>query len=289
MPYGNISAKHNRMTTLTNLPPRSALYLPASNPRAIEKARGLAADMVILDLEDAVPPDKKDEARAAAVAAVALGFGERLTAIRMNGTDSALHAADISAVANSAAGYAVVPKIDTADQAASVVAHVGKPLFAMIETPKGVLNAAEIAAVPGICGLIAGMNDLASELRLPADGGRTGLSLALQTILLAARAAGIWALDGVFNGLSDIEGLEAECREGRSFGFDGKTLIHPAQIDSANRIWSPSDVEVAEAQELIAASRGGAQRFKGRMIETMHVEQAKITIERSQRAMGGGL
>lgn len=276
------------MTSLTILPPRSALYLPASNPRAIEKARALPADMVILDLEDAVPDDKKNEARAAAVEAVAIGFGERLCAIRVNGTDSDLHSADVAAIAGSAAGYAVVPKIDTQEQAAAVVAAVGKPLFAMIETPRGVLNAATIAAVPGICGLIAGLNDLASELRLPPDSGRAGLSLSLQTIVLAARAAGVWALDGVFNGLADIEGLEAECRQGRTFGFDGKTLIHPAQIDSANSIWSPSENEIVEAHELIAASRGGAQRFKGRMIETMHVEQAKMTIERSRRAIGGG-
>ena len=274
------------MTTNTNLPPRSALYLPASNARAIEKARGLAADMIILDLEDAVPDDRKNDARLAAVEAVAVGFGERLTAIRMNGTESPHHTADIAAICGSAAGYAVVPKIDTPDQATAVVSAIGKPLFAMIETPRGVLNAAVIAAVPGICGLIAGTNDLASELGLPADGGRAGLSLALQTILLAARAANIWALDGVFNGLADIEGLEAECREGRSFGFDGKTLIHPAQIASTNRIWSASETEITEAVELIAASRGGAQRFKGRMIETMHVEQAKMTIDRSRRAMG---
>ena len=274
------------MTTNTNLPPRSALYLPASNARAIEKARGLAADMIILDLEDAVPDDRKNDARLAAVEAVAVGFGERLTAIRMNGTESPHHTADVAAIRGSAAGYAVVPKIDTPDQATAVVSAVGKPLFAMIETPRGVLNAAAIAAVPGICGLIAGTNDLASELRLPAGDGRAGLSLALQTILLAARAANIWALDGVFNGLADIEGLEAQCREGKSLGFDGKTLIHPAQIDSTNRTWSASETEIAEAVELIAASRGGAQRFKGRMIETMHVEQAKMTIDRSRHTMG---
>ena len=274
------------MTTYTNLPPRSALYLPASNARAIEKARGLAADMIILDLEDAVPDDRKNDARLAAVDAVTVGFGERLTAIRMNGTESPHYAADIAAIQGSAAGYAVVPKIDTRDQATGIVSAIGKPLFAMIETPTGILNAAAIAAVPGICGLIAGTNDLASELRLPAGDGRAGLSLALQTILLAARAANIWALDGVFNGLADIEGLEAQCREGRLFGFDGKTLIHPAQIDSANRIWSATETEITEAVELIAASRGGAQRFKGRMIETMHVEQAKMTIDRSRRAMG---
>ena len=274
------------MTFNTNLPPRSALYLPASNARAIEKARGLAADMIILDLEDAVPDDRKNDARLAAVDAVAVGFGERLMAIRMNGTECPHHAADIAAIRGSAAGYAVVPKIDTPDQATAIVSAIGKPLFAMIETPRGVLNAAVIAAVPGICGLIAGTNDLASELGLPADGGRAGLSLALQTILLAARAGNIWALDGVFNGLADIEGLEAECREGRSFGFDGKTLIHPAQIASTNRIWSASETEITEAVELIAASRGGAQRFKGRMIETMHVEQAKMTIDRSRHTMG---
>jgi (3S)-malyl-CoA thioesterase len=274
------SAKHNRMKTSDFLPPRSALYLPASNPRAIEKARGLAAELVMLDLEDAVKPDAKGAARVAAVAAMAEGFGDRLTAIRINGPESAWHRDDVVAVRGSAALFAVLPKAETADDAAHIAAALGKPLLAMIETPRGVLNAAEIAAAPGVAGLIAGTNDLANELHIPAGSGRAGLALALQTIVLAARAGGIWALDGVFNDLANSQGLEVECREGRAMGFDGKTLIHPNQIETTNLIWSPSEIEINDARALIAAASGGAERFRDRMIETMHVEMAKRLLAR---------
>jgi (3S)-malyl-CoA thioesterase len=274
------SAKHNRMKASDFLAPRSALYLPASNPRAIEKARGLAADLVMLDLEDAVKPDAKGAARVAAVAAMAEGFGDRLTAIRINGPESAWHQDDVVAVKASAALFAVLPKVETADDAAQIAAALGKPILAMIETPRGVMNAASIAAAPGIAGLIAGTNDLANDLRIPPGSGRAGLALALQTIVLAARAGGIWALDGVFNDLANSQGLEVECREGRAMGFDGKTLIHPNQIETTNLIWSPSATEVEDARALIATTSGGAERFRDRMIETMHVEMAKRLLAR---------
>jgi (3S)-malyl-CoA thioesterase len=263
------------------LPPRSALYLPASNPRAIEKAKGLDADLIMLDLEDAVKPGMKDEARAAAVEAAKDGFPGKLCAIRINAKGTAPHTADIIAVRGSACDLVIYPKVETADEAAEIAAKTGKPLLAMIETPKGVFAAKEIAAAEDVAGLIAGVNDLANDLHIPPGSGRSGLALSLQMIVLAARGAGVWALDGVYNALDDVAGLEAECAEGRRFGFDGKTLIHPNQIEAANRIWSPSEAEVEEAKALIAASSGGAERFRDRMIETMHVEMAMRLLART--------
>lgn len=263
------------------LAPRTALFLPASNPRAIEKARGLPADLVILDLEDAVKDADKAQARLAAVAAVAEGFGQRLAAIRLNGIGSGEHPGDVAAVASSAADFAVLPKAEGAAEVAQVAGALGKPLLAMIETPLGVLAAAAIAAVPGVAGLIAGTNDLAATLRLPPSSGRAQMSVALQTIVLAARAGGIWALDGVFNRLDDAQGLAAECREGRALGFDGKSLIHPGQLAIAARAFGPSEAEIADARALIAAATGGAERYEGRMIEAMHVDQARALLARA--------
>lgn len=268
--------------TTARLAPRTALFLPASNPRAIEKARGLDADMIILDLEDAVKPDAKEAARAAAVAAAGEGFGHRLSAIRVNGSDAAEHDADIAAVARSACDFVVVPKVERAGDAAAIARACGKPLLAMIETAPGVLAAAAIAAAPGVAGLIAGVNDLRVSLGIPAGGGREGLSLSLQTIVLAARASGGWAFDGVFNALDDAEGLTAECRHGRALGFDGKSLIHPNQIAVAAEAFGPTQEELADARALIEAASGGAERFRDRMIEAMHVEQARELLERDR-------
>jgi (3S)-malyl-CoA thioesterase len=268
------------MTSMA-LAPRTALFLPASNPRAIAKARTLDCDMVILDLEDAVKPEDKEAAREAALAAVAEGFGDRIAAIRINGADTAEHAADLAAVARSAAAIVVVPKVEDAATAACIAAATGKPLLAMIETPAGVLGAVAIAAVPGVAGLIAGTNDLKASLGIPAAAGRGGLSLALQLVVLAARAGGAWALDGVFNALADPEGLAAECREGRALGFDGKTLIHPGQIAVAAQAFAPTPEEIADARAVLAAANGGAERFRDRMIEAMHVAQAKLILART--------
>ncbi len=263
-------------------PIRSALFLPASNPRAIAKARGLPCDLVILDLEDAVKGADKPAAREAAVAAVAEGFGDRLAAIRINGVGTGEHAADLTAAAASRADLVVVPKVETIEQAADC-ASAGKPILAMIETPAGLLAATAIAAVPGVAGLIAGTNDLAAALRLPDGADRAGLALALQTIVLAARAAGGIALDGVWNRLDDEEGLLRQCRDGRAFGFDGKTLIHPNQIDAANRAFGPGEAELEDARALVAAASGGAERFRGRMIEAMHVASAERLIALADR------
>lgn len=261
---------------------RSALYVPGSNARALEKARGLDADMLIIDLEDAVPEEMKTEARAAAVAYVAAGANGKILAIRANATDCAHHAADVAAIKGSAADLIVLPKVE--DIAA--LPDLGFPLLAMIETPKGLYAAREIAAHPSVAGLIAGTNDIAAETGMRPGPMREGLELSLQMILLAASAAGKPRFDGVCNRLDDMEGFDAECRQGFTFGFTGKTLIHPNQISICNQAFGPDAAVVAEAEELIAASRGGAQRFKGRMIESMHVEGAKMTIERSLHKTG---
>ena len=268
------------MTTPRRLAPRSLLFLPASNARAIAKARTLAADAVLLDLEDAVADDAKAAARDAAVAAVGEGFGHRLAAIRVNAVDHGEHDADIAAVAASRADMIVLPKVERAADAAAVAAASGKPLLAMIETPLGVLAAAEIAAQPGVWGLIAGTNDLRATLRLPPSAPRESLSHALQAIVLAARAGGGWAFDGVYNRLDDGDGFAEEARAGRDLGFDGKTLIHPSQVDACNVAFGPTEAEVEEAQALIAAFSGGAERFRDRMIEGMHVDQARALLAR---------
>lgn len=261
---------------------RSALFLPASNPRAIAKARGLACDLAILDLEDAVAAEGKPMARMAAVAAGTGAWAPRLIGVRINAPDGDEIAADLAALAGAARlDLVVVPKVESADALAAVADRLGTPMLAMIETPAGLYAARAIAAAPGVAGLIAGTNDLAAALRLPPRAGRAGLALALQTIVLAARAAGVAAFDGVYNLLDDADGFAAECAEGRAFGFDGKALIHPAQIAAANRTFGPAPDEIEEAHALIAAATGGAERFRGRMIEAMHVAQARRVVARA--------
>lgn len=259
---------------------RSLLFLPASNPRAVEKARELAADMVVLDLEDAVKAGDKERARAAAVDAAAGSFFG-LCAIRIN-SEAPWHEADLAAVRDSAADFVVVPMTSGPDEPRRAAEATGKPVLAMIETARGVLGAAAIA--PETVGLIAGTNDLSADLRLRPGAGRGALSTALQTVLLAARAAGVAAFDGVYNRLEDPLGFAAQCEEGKAFGFDGKSLIHPGQIEAANRIFGPSPEEVKAARALIAAASGGAERYGDSMIEAMHVEQARALLARARVA-----
>jgi citrate lyase subunit beta/citryl-CoA lyase len=256
----------------------SVLFLPASNPRAIGHARESAADLVILDLEDAVKAEEKESARSAAVEAVGSAWPMPV-AIRLNGIGTEWHSLDVDAVARSDAQFAVLPRAASAHLAHEVAEAVGKPLLAMIETPSAVLAAAEIAS--NAAALIAGTNDLRADLRVPIDSDRGAISASLQLIVLAARATGIPAFDGVFNDLEDIEGFAAECAEGRSLGFDGKSLIHPKQIETCNRAFSPSEDELARARRLVEAFGGGAGRFEGQMIERMHVEAAKRLLVRS--------
>jgi len=261
---------------------RSALYVPGSNARALEKARGLDADMLIIDLEDAVPQEAKADARATAVAYAATGVDGKIIAIRTNGSDSQHYAADMAALNGCAADLVVLPKVESV----AALPDVALPILAMIESPDGLYPACEIAAHRSVAALIEGTNDIAAETGIKPGTSREGLELALQMIVLAASAADKPRFDGVCNRLDDMDGFDAECRQGAVYGFTGKTLIHPNQIAIANEAFGPDAAAFAEAEELIAASRGGAQRFRGRMIESMHVEQARLTIERFRHATG---
>ncbi|MFL6765575.1 MAG: HpcH/HpaI aldolase/citrate lyase family protein [Sphingomicrobium sp.] len=257
---------------------RSILFLPASNPRAIAKAREAGADLVVLDLEDAVKPADKSAARKAAVEAVGEDWPVPV-AIRINGVGTRWHSVDVDAVARSKADLAVVPRAISAHLVGDLAKTIGKPVLAMIETAAGVLAAPQIA---GACaGLIAGTNDLRADLRLPLDATREPISAALQMIVLAARAAGIAAFDGVFNNLEDSRAFLAEAEEGRRLGFDGKSLIHPNQIAPCHQAFAPSTAEVERAKALVEAFRGGAERFGNEMIERMHVEAAQRVLERA--------
>lgn len=257
---------------------RSVLFLPASNPRALAKARIAGADLVVLDLEDAVKPDDKATAREAAVAAVAEPWTMPV-AIRVNGIGTDWHDPDVEAVKRSDVDLAVLPRASSAEDARLIRNKLGKPLLAMIETAAGVLAAPEIAKQ--VAGLIAGTNDLAADLRLPPAAGRAPLQMALQSIVLAARATRIAVFDGVFNALDDAQGFTAEAAEGRLLGFDGKSLIHPSQIELCHRAFAPSKPEIDRARRLVAAATGGAERFEDEMIERMHVEAAKRLLNRA--------
>ena len=258
---------------------RSVLFLPASNARAIEKAWTLPADLVVLDLEDAVKPEDKAAARGAAVEAVANNWPMPV-AIRVNGVGTEWHSLDLDAVARSGANAVILPRAISAHLVQNFAKAVAKPVLAMIETAAGVLAAAEIA--PETAALIAGTNDLRSDLRLPLDATREPIGASLQLIVLAARAAGVAAFDGVFNKLDDADGFAAECRDGRMLGFDGKSLIHPNQIEACNRLFGPTDAEIQRAEKLVAAFTGGAERFEDQMIERMHLEAARRVLERAR-------
>jgi len=257
---------------------RSILFLPASNPRAIAKAREAGADLVVLDLEDAVKADDKAAARKAAVEAVADGWSMPV-AIRINGVGSKWHSPDLDAVARSNADLVVIPRAISAHLVLEVAETVSKPVLAMIETAAGVLAGPQIAQ--NCAGLIAGTNDLRADLRLPLGASRETISASLQMIVLAARAAGIAAFDGVFNNLDDAKGFIAEAQDGKRLGFDGKSLIHPNQIALCHRAFAPDDAEVERAKALVAAFRGGAERFGNEMIERMHVTAAQRVLERA--------
>jgi citrate lyase subunit beta/citryl-CoA lyase len=290
---------------MTIRPRRSVLYMPGSNARAIEKARSLPVDGVILDLEDAVAPHAKEAARTHVAAAVRDGgFGHREVMIRLNGFDSPWFADDLDAAVAARPNAILVPKISTADQ----IELIGQRLFdmhadlqvrlwAMIETPAAIFNIRALAAEAEdsesrLAGFVIGTNDLAKETRARLVPGRAPMLPWLSACVLAAHAYGIDVLDGVYNDIADTEGFAAECAQGRDMGFDGKTLIHPSQVDPCNAIFSPSAEETEQAREIIAAfdlpaNRGkGVVQIGGRMVERMHADMARRTVAIAE-AIGG--
>lgn len=274
----------------TNPPTRSALYLPANRDGAIAKARTLPADCIILDLEDAVQPEAKVAARAAAAAAqTAGGWGERMLLLRVNALATPWAADDFAALRACGFDGVVVPKVGSADDAARAVAAAdGVPVWAMIETPAGVLAAPHIAAVPGVTALLAGMVDLATDLRCRPDAARTPLLYSLSAIVLAARVAGVLAIDGVFADIQDADGFVIEAEQGLMLGFDGKSLIHPSQVAPCNAVFSPGAEEIATARGLIAAYEDGlaagrgVTTFNGKLVELLHVAEAKRLLALAQ-------
>lgn len=272
-------------------PYRSVLYIPGSSARALQKARGLPADAIIFDLEDAVAPDAKAEARAALRAALQEnGYGKRAKLVRINALSTEWGLADARAFAAAGADAILLPKVDTAGDIDMLRDVIGPdlPIWAMMETPLSILNAREIAAHAQVAGLVAGTNDLAKDLRVRGRADRLPLMLSLQTIVLAARVARIVAVDGVYNRFKDEEGLRAECERGRDLGFDGKTLIHPAQIDIANAAFAPTEAEIELAERQIAAyeeSRASGQGIAvvdGQIVENLHVETAQRLLEQAR-------
>jgi citrate lyase subunit beta/citryl-CoA lyase len=266
---------------------RSVLYMPSSNARALEKAKSLPADAIIFDLEDAVAPDAKETAREQACAAASSGdYGNRTLTIRCNGLDTPWGEADLKAAAAAGPDAVVIPKVSGPDHLAQVAAVVGPRtrIWAMVETPAAIFAVREIAAHPQVDVLVMGTNDLAKELRAALVPGRAPLLPHLATALLAAREAGITILDGVYNDVKDLEGFEAECVQGAQLGFDGKTLVHPTQVEVANRVWAPSDEEVEHARRVIEAfdeaqrEGKGVVTVDGRMIENLHVDNARRTL-----------
>lgn len=265
---------------------RTMLFVPASRARAIEKARELDCDFVILDLEDSVVAEDRDSARAAAIEAVRAGFNGKPVAIRINAEDRPEHGPDMVAVRAASPDFVMVPKVIDARQAHDAYLVTKLRVIPMIESPAGIVNAQRIAKEPGVAALLAGTNDLRRGLHVPPDAPRSAISLALQSIVLAARSAGIACFDGVYNHLEDQVGLARECEEGRQMGFDGKSIIHPSHIAITNGAFSPKEQMVEQARAIIEAFTGGAQRFDGRMIEAMHVAEARAIVERFERLRG---
>ncbi len=277
----------------TTRPRRSVLYMPGARARALEKARALAADALILDLEDAVIPEEKVAARDLVAATLAEGgYGGREIIIRINGLDTEWGAADLAAASAAGPDAILIPKVETPEMIVAVadgMAAAGAPertaIWAMMETPRGILNAAAIAtAHPRLTGFVMGTNDLVKELRAEHVPGRAPVIASLGHCLLAARAAGLICIDGVYNAFRDDEGLRAECLAGRAMGFDGKTLIHPLQLAVTNEVFGPTEAALAEAREqleafeAVTAKGGGVAVVNGRIVENLHVETAKRLI-----------
>ncbi len=274
-------------------PCRSVLYIPASRARALEKAKELPVDAIIFDLEDAVSPDEKEAARALLAETLATaGYGSRRRIVRINGFDTEWGADDLATLAAVGPDAILLPKVNQASDIEALsglmdaipqAAHT--TIWAMMETPHGILNALDIAAAPRMEGFVLGTNDLAKDL---GSSGRPAMLTSLQLCLLAARAEGLICVDGVYNAFKDDDGLTAECTEGRAMGFDGKTLIHPAQIAITNSIYAPSEEDIAlsrrqiEAFEEAAAAGQGVAVVDGKIVENLHVETAKRVLAKAE-------
>ncbi|WP_299839723.1 CoA ester lyase [uncultured Paracoccus sp.] len=272
-------------------PYRSVLYIPAANARAMEKARGLAADAIIFDLEDAVSPAEKPFARDQLAAALQNDYGGRARIVRINGLDTEWGQADAEACAALAglADAVLIPKVSSPadlDRVAAIVPDL--PLWAMMETAQGMLNAGAIAAHPRLGGMVMGTNDLAKEINSRFRPDRLPMQAGLGLCLLAAKAHGIIIIDGVFNAFKDEDGLRFECEQGRDMGFDGKTLIHPAQLEIANAAFAPTEDELGlarrqiEAFEAATAEGKGVAVVDGRIVENLHVATARKMLEQAQ-------
>lgn len=284
-------------------PRRSILYMPGANARALDKARSLAADGLILDMEDAVSPDAKDVARQQIVDNVSQGgYGSRELIIRVNGLSTAWGKDDVAAVANIGAGAILFPKIESPEEIHGAVAALDEagapadlPIWIMAETPRGILNIHSIAgASPRLTAIVMGTSDLAKEMRVRHTPDRIGFITALSLCVMAARANGLDILDGVYLDLNNEEGFRAACEQGRDMGFDGKTLIHPKQLAVTNEVFAPSEKEIVNAREIIAAweqakAEGkGVAVVNGKLVENLHVEEARraLAVEEAIKAMG---
>ncbi|MEE2921900.1 CoA ester lyase [Hyphomonas sp.] len=279
----------------THRPRRSCLYMPGANERALEKAKSLPADTVLMDLEDAVAPDAKDTARETIRAAVTGGgYGPREIVVRMNGLDTEWGQADLKMAVEAGADALLAPKVidgSDIDRLNDAMSRAGAPaemgLWVMIEMPKAILNIQDIAEAVGrtrLTTFVMGTNDLAKEYRARMTPDRLAFQTALQMTIIAARAYGITAIDGVFNDIKDEQGLIDECEQGRDLGFDGKTLIHPSQLETANRVFAPSPHDVEHAQAVIAAfadpenAGKGVLKVNGKMTELLHLDEARRTV-----------
>lgn len=269
---------------------RSVLYIPGSKARALDKARSLAVDAIIFDLEDAVAPDEKAAARKTLADELAAGgYGYRKRIVRINGLETGWGAEDAAAVATMDCDAVLLPKAETAEQIEAVRAVTPNlPVWCMMETPRGVLNALEIADLPGVEGFVLGTNDLAKDIGCANGGDRLAMMTALQICLMAARSAGIVCVDGVYNAFKDEAGLAAECEQGRALGMDGKTLIHPAQVETANRVFAPTEAEAElaarqiEAFEAAQAKGEGVAVVDGKIVENLHVATARSILVKAK-------
>ncbi len=271
-------------------PYRSVLYIPGSNGRALEKVKTLPVDAIIFDLEDAVSVGEKINARNLLQASLrGGGFGARMRIVRINGFDTIWGKEDAEAASEMDCDAVLLPKVESAAQVSAMAELVGnKPIWAMMETPRGMLNAAEIAAHPQIAGMVIGTNDLAKELQSRFRPDRMPMMTGLGLCLLAAKAEGIVIVDGVYNAFKDADGLAAECEQGRDMGFDGKSLIHPAQVDVANAAFAPSEEEISlarrqiDAFEEVEANGQGIAVVDGRIVENLHVATAREILAKAQ-------